>query len=97
MTTKAIITKYATTKGPILLEGEAVGTKDETFRTFGDINAGVYRGFFHRYEWHTDKRSATDDVLDRFAKKQASLKNQLAALQAKRDRALKAIEGMELP
>lgn len=92
---KAIVTKYATTKGPALMEGSEHVLK--RFRTPGESQPSAYQTYFRGNEWHTDKRSATDDVLDRFAKKAAGLKRQLAALQAKRDKALKAIEGMELP
>lgn len=91
---KAIITKYATTKGPILMDGELL--PKGAFQSPGDTHPGAFSTYFHGSEWHTNKRSATDDVLDRFKKKQAFFKRQLAALQEKQDKALKAIEGMEL-
>ena len=58
---------------------------------------GMFSNFYHGKEWHIVKRAATDDVLDRFTKQARSLRKRLAQLDQKRDKALKAIEGMELP
>jgi hypothetical protein len=92
-TMKAIVTKYAITAGPKLMEGSVC---EAGFTTPGELQPGAFQSYYHGRDWHADKRSATDDVLDRFARKYAGLKKQIAALQEKRDKALKAIEGMEL-
>jgi hypothetical protein len=92
-TMKAIVTKYATTSGPVLMEGSVC---EAGFQVPGESKPSAFQSYFHGRDWHTDKRAATDDALERFCKKQVSLRNQLAALLTKRDKALKAIEGMEL-
>jgi hypothetical protein len=93
---KAIITKYATSEGPVLMEGIMADECHTTFQSPARGCLGAYDTYFHGRDWHVDKRSATDDVLRRFASKYAGLKKQIAALQEKRDKALKAIEGMEI-
>ena len=93
---KAIVTKYALSSGPTLVNGET--PEDFSFeRMFSVRKPGSMNQCFYRNDWHQTKRDATDDVLRRFVNKQASLKRQLLKLDAKRDKALKAIEGMELP
>ena len=94
---KAIITKYTTTKGPVLMDGALLDEDPTTFQSPGDVCIGAFRFYYHGNDWHKNKRDARDDVLDRFRRKHASLRKQIESLQAKRDKALKAIEGMELP
>ena len=91
---KAIVTKYATTAGPELMEGSVCKAG---FRVPGESKPSAFQSYYHGTEWHTDKRSATDDVLRRFAKNLSFYKRRIGGLQAKQDKALKAIEGMELP
>jgi hypothetical protein len=93
---KAIVTKYALTNGPSLWTGE-VNTEIATgmFSTRPD-NPASFSQHFHGNDWHRTKRSAIDDVLDRYARKKKSLTRAIQKLDAKRDKALKAIEGMEI-
>jgi len=79
------------------MDGALLDEDPTTFQSPGDICIGSFGFYYHGNDWHNNKRDATDDVLDRFRRKHANLRKQIESLQEKRDKALKAIEGMELP
>lgn len=94
ITTTAIVTKYALTSGPKFYIGKLdpeISTTMFTVRKPGEMSQ-----YFHGSEWHRAKRDAVDDVLNRYASKKRSLMRAISKLDAKRDKALKAIEGMEI-
>lgn len=72
---KAYVVKYALTKGIEIVEGE---------RCYGDADVlkVPYGFYYHRGEWTTDKNEAILWAKERVKKKIASLKRQIAKLEA---------------
>ena len=87
-------------RGPFLVEGELViggvskiDADKPVLRVKGELLGDQY---FFRNNFHRSKRDATDDVLERFLKREVALKKAMATLKTKRDRALKMIEAMDI-
>lgn len=80
------------TSGPKL----GVGEISSEGKCFSVQQGNDVRLSYWNQDWHLNKRTATDDVLRRFLRKQASLKKALAILAASRDKALKEISVMEI-
>lgn len=86
---RVIVTKYATTSGIKVREGEI--SNPETMFQCNDKGTGAYREYFHGNDWH---RSADDAVLDvekRFSRKRKSLQKKLSDLDSKFNAAINAI------
>jgi len=90
---KAIITKYSMTSGPKLMMGEL----SSEGKCFSVQQGNSLRLHYWHQDWHLNKRTATDDVLRRFLRKQASLKKAMSNLAITRDKALKEISLMDIP
>lgn len=88
---KAIITKYALTSGVQVLEGV-----EPSSGVFACRDREGHLWQFTGCDWHKDKSSALGRVINMVVQKRDSLHKQLAELDAKADKALKAIEAVEL-
>ena len=87
---KAIITKYALTSGPFLLEGRIVAGGD--FQAV-DIGRDTH---YKDADFHTERMLALDRVANMAARKRKSLEKQLRDLEGKVEKAIKKINEMEL-
>lgn len=76
---KVWITKYAMTSGVFTAEGESIGQAMCAVRPKGHKGFTVY---FHGNEWHTDEAKAIERFNQMKQKKIASLKKQLAKVEA---------------
>lgn len=90
---KVIITKYATTSGIQIREGD-ISVPACLFRC-NDWGLG-YHQCFGGNDWHLKPTQAVEDVEARFSRKRASLERQLKALDEKRAKAINAIQASGL-
>lgn len=86
---KAIITKYATTSGVVILEGTSPKEFPSMFRPNG------WFGSVHGIEWHDNQKNAVLAVHLLFNKKEKSLRRQLEKLSAKYEAALKVVASFQ--
>lgn len=90
---KAIITKYALSSGVSVLDGYA----NREFPTmFTPDRKHGFIGSLHGKDWHKDKQSALDHLVSMVNKKRASLQRQLAQIESKHAKAIRAIEAADL-
>lgn len=90
---KVIITKYATSSGIQIREGD-ISAFAKLFRC-NDGRLG-YHQCFGGNDWHPNSTQAIEDVEARFSRKRASLELQLKALDEKRAKAINAIQASGL-
>lgn len=82
---KAIIVKYATTSGVLILEGKNSAEYPSMFTPEGWLSA------VHGNDWHISRASAEEAVNKLFFKKERSLRKQLESLEEKKAEALKVV------
>lgn len=90
---KAIITKYALTSGPRIIEGE-IDTDDMTMFN-EDAPGGTYRRYFHGNDWHRTIMDAIEQVTIMENRKRTNIERQLAKLSKKACKAREAIAEMK--
>jgi hypothetical protein len=83
---KAIVTKYATTSGVVVLEGQQSKEFPAMFRPDGWMSG------LHGKDWHLGPGAAERQIEELFRAKEKSLRKQLENLGAKKKAALDVVD-----